>query len=388
MRVALSVGGRFHAFDLAQQLHKRGYLTRLLTSYPKYKLQSWGIPKSKIKAFTFKEIVSRLHDRLPKRLQWEDMKYWPNEWFDRMASRNLPDVDICTAWSGHGLHTIRRAKAQGALTFIERNSSHIEFQRDILCQEYANYGVNRPPVNQRALEKELLEYNEADYIVVPSTFAERTFIQKGVRQEKLLRIPFGVRLKDFYPIEKEDTTFRVINVGAQSLRKGTPYLLEAFTQLRLPNTELLLVGDIEDDVRNHIRTRPHNVRHVPSVPQHVLVQYYRQASVFVTCSVEDGFGMVQAQAMACGLPVICTSNTGAADLVRDGLDGFILPIRDIESLKEKWLYLYEHPELRIAMGESALKRVQRGFSWDEYGTRVVEAYEERLRRHDATAPIS
>ena len=67
--------------------------------------------------------------------------------------------------------------------------------------------------------------------------------------------------------------------------------------------------------------------------------------------------MVQAQAMACGLPVICTTNTGGADLVREGRDGFILPIRDVEAIKEKILYFYENPEACTAMGESARSRV-------------------------------
>jgi glycosyltransferase involved in cell wall biosynthesis len=88
--------------------------------------------------------------------------------------------------------------------------------------------------------------------------------------------------------------------------------------------------------------------------------------------------MVQAQAMACGLPVICTSNTGGADIVREGQDGFIVPIRDVNALKEKILYFYEHPDACTTMGESARARVQAGFSWSDYGHKMISAYQKIL----------
>jgi glycosyltransferase involved in cell wall biosynthesis len=82
--------------------------------------------------------------------------------------------------------------------------------------------------------------------------------------------------------------------------------------------------------------------------------------------------------MACGLPVICTTNTGGADLVREGRDGFILPIRDVEAIKEKILYFYENPEAARSMGESARRRVAAGFSWSDYGRRMIAAYQSIL----------
>jgi glycosyltransferase involved in cell wall biosynthesis len=92
--------------------------------------------------------------------------------------------------------------------------------------------------------------------------------------------------------------------------------------------------------------------------------------------------MVQVQAMACGLPVICTTNTGGADLVRDGRDGFILPIRDVTAIKEKILYCYEHPEACKVMGESARLRVKAGFSWSDYGNKMIAAYRKILNLDD------
>ena len=97
-------------------------------------------------------------------------------------------------------------------------------------------------------------------------------------------------------------------------------------------------------------------------------------------SIEEGFAMVMPQAMACGLPIICTSNTGGEDIVRDGIDGFIIPIRDVEALKEKILFMYKNPERRREMGESARLRVQSGFSWDNYGAKMIGEYRKVLAK--------
>lgn len=90
--------------------------------------------------------------------------------------------------------------------------------------------------------------------------------------------------------------------------------------------------------------------------------------------------MVQLQAMACGLPLICTQNTGGDDLVEDGKEGFVVPIRDVEALKEKILYLYEHQDICYEMGQAAKSKVQQGFTWDDYGKRIMDNYDLILQK--------
>jgi len=84
--------------------------------------------------------------------------------------------------------------------------------------------------------------------------------------------------------------------------------------------------------------------------------------------------MVVLEAMAVGLPVICSTNVGAKDVVREGIDGFIVPIRDTEALKEKIIFLYEHPQLCKEMGEAARENVIRNYTWQHYGERIIETY--------------
>jgi glycosyltransferase involved in cell wall biosynthesis len=127
------------------------------------------------------------------------------------------------------------------------------------------------------------------------------------------------------------------------------------------------------------------VRFFGSIPRSELYEYYNQGSVLVLPSLEEGLALVQAQAMACGLPVIATTNTGAEDLFTDGIEGFIVPIRSQEAIREKVTHLYKNSELRHEMGQAALRRVQSIGGWDSYGDSISETYADALRFRDVAA---
>jgi glycosyltransferase involved in cell wall biosynthesis len=187
-------------------------------------------------------------------------------------------------------------------------------------------------------------------------------------------VPYGVDLAHFYPVPKQDNVFRVIHCGTISIRKGVHYLLQAFSELKLPHAELWLIGSMTDEIRPFLANFSAAVFHKGPFPESELYRYYGQGSVLCLASIEEGLAMVQPQAMACGLPVICTTNTGGEDIVCDGQDGFIVPIRDVEALKEKILFFYENPDACKEMGYSAQQRVKSNFTWADYGNRIVGEY--------------
>jgi glycosyltransferase involved in cell wall biosynthesis len=113
-----------------------------------------------------------------------------------------------------------------------------------------------------------------------------------------------------------------------------------------------------------------------SVPRDQLTRLMLESDVLVLPSIEDGFGLVMAEAMASGCPVISSTNTGGGDLYTDGIEGFIVPIRDSEAIRERLLMLADDPELRSRMGEAALQRVSTLGGWSDYGDR----WEQLLRQ--------
>jgi len=340
MQVIISVGGKFHAFYLAQQLLKRGYLRQLIT-YP---------------------------------------QFFISDSFDRIAAKKVKKADIFVGWSSFSLHSLRKAKELGATTIVERGSSHIEYQQEILKEEYDKFGLKFKGAHPRIVEKELEEYKEAEYISIPSLFVKKTFLKKGIPEAKLIHVPYGVDLGEFKQVPKEDNVFRVIYVGAMSLQKGVHYLLQAFFELKLPKSELLLIGKMNNEMKQFFRKYEGNYRWIGHKPKKELYRYYSQGSVFVMPSIQEGLAMVQVQAMACGLPIICTTNTGGEDLIENGKEGFIIPIRNVEKLKEKILFFYENPKECYEMGQAAKRKVQKGFTWDDYGERMIREYQRILSK--------
>ena len=378
MKVAISVPGRFHLFYLAQELLKKDYLSQLITSYPKFEVLKYGIPKEKVSSILVKELLFRGYQSFPGFLKnLYNPHYFIHEAFDRLAVRALKPADIVVGGSSVFLHTMRLAKERGMATIVERGSSHIVYQDQTLKEEYDRFGVKIRPFmlpHSKIIEKELREYEESDYIAIPSLFVKKTFIEKGVPERKMIHVPYGVNLSSFRPVPKKDDVFRVVFAGGMVIRKGVHYLLQAFSELNLPDSELVLAGGLSDEIKPFFKKYNGKFDYLGRLLQTELYRFYSNGSVFVMMSVEEGLAMVIPQAMACGLPIIATATTGAEDIVRDGKDGYIIPARDTEKLKEKLVFLYGNKGAREAMGASAKERVKTGFTWHDYGEKIIGAY--------------
>ncbi|ACV67681.1 glycosyltransferase family 4 protein [Desulfohalobium retbaense] len=379
MKVIVSVNGRFHAFDLAIQLHRHNVLHSLITSYPKFKVLEWNIKKSQIKSLIFTEIFKRSIQRLPNlcsNLPTIAQKFI----FDKRTASNIPsDADIFVGWSSNSLHSIRKAKQMGLVTILERGSAHMLTQQKLLTDEYEKYGLKPKIAPDKIVEKELKEYEEADYISIPSSFVSQSFVEHGINKNKLIQVPYGVDLTHFKQIEKEDSIFRVIYAGRLSLQKGSHYLLQAIYELDLPNFEFWHLGSMAQEIEPFLKKYDSKKIFLKGhKPQNELYKYYSQGNVFCFPSIHDGFGMVIIQAMACALPVIGSEKTGTSDIVEDNKDGFVIPIRDVEAIKEKILYLYENQDICYQMGQAAKEKVSSGFTWDDYGRKMIGQYQRIL----------
>lgn len=377
MRACISVNGRFHAFYLAKQLEKTGNLEALISTYPRFEIEKYKIPSELIRSLWQLEILSRVLRRLPGNYQ-----FFIKDTFDKSARELIPPTaSIFIGWSSNCLYSLRRAKELGMATIVERGSSHMAYQAEILTEEYARWGLNFNALHPEVYNRAIQEYEIADCIAIPSLFVKQTFLDKGVPESKVIHVPYGVSLSEFYPVPKEDKTFRVIHCGGITLRKGVQYLLQAFYELNLPDAELWLVGTLSPEIKPFLKKyQSDRIILKGKHPQNKLRWFYSQCSVFCIASIEEGLAMVQPQAMACGLPVIHTTNTGGGDIVRDGVDGVCVPIRNVDALKEKILYFYENPDRRDEMGQNAIEQSKTSLSWDDYGNKIVAAYKEVISR--------
>lgn len=375
MKVSQISIGRFHHFHLARQLEKHNLLEAIFTGYPRFKLKDEpGIPQLKIHTFPWLQASYMARGRVGfDRWDWLNREWaWQaHETLDRHVCSRLHAPTVLLALSGSGLHAGRRAQELGGLYICDRGSSHIRVQEELLQEEYARYGARWRGIDPRSIEKEEAEYDQANWISIPSQFCYASFLEKGVSAAKLLKIPYGSPLERFYPEARPGSNpeeFRILFVGAAGPRKGFIDLLQAFERLRHPSKRLLLIGSLASEAQELLAASDQaRITFLGSVDNANLRQYYSQASVFVLPSIEEGLAMVTGEAMACGCPVIASTNTGASELITDGIEGFIVPIRSPDVIADRLQQLADQPELRERMGQAALARVQALGGWDAYG---------------------
>jgi glycosyltransferase involved in cell wall biosynthesis len=371
MRIVQAVFGVFHHFELARELERRGHLSVIYSTFPWRRLQREGLPHSRVETFPWIHTPEFLLQRYRIGGQWalDQLGYANALALDEWMMRRIPPCDALIALSGAGLKTGPKVQRMGGVFICDRGSSHQRYQERIVKDEYRRWGVSLPVIDERDTVREEKIYEIADLITVPSGFAERSFLEMGISGQKLRRIPYGVRLERFRPVGQPPLDrFEALFAGTVSLRKGVPYLLQAFAQVQHPSKRLRVAGPMRPDLEAVLSRLPQqNVEFLGSVPQDRLIELMSTSTVMVLPSIEEGLALVQGQAMACGCPVIASTNTGSEDLFTDGVEGFILPIRDTEALTYRMQQLADDSALRERMSQAALARVKSLGGWKEYG---------------------
>lgn len=305
-----------------------------------------------------------------------------NNLYDRQVCIDLDECAVFHFVNSQGLTTARKVKQNGGVLICGVREEHMETYEELLLEEYHLLGLPYKSSMSLIQERMLEELELADYIFATTEHTAQTYVARGFPREKVFVVPYGVaQEQDGYSgLEGDDKSnysdadvFRILFVGHVDPRKGLHYLLKAFSSLKLPNSELIVVGGYEDNSWLGSDADYEHVRFIGNVPRVDLKFYYRCSSIFVLPSIVDSFGLVVSEAMAMGLPVVVSENVGAKEIVRNGKDGFVVPIRNVDALQEKILWLYEHPEERKLMGQQSRLRVQE-FTWERYRERVQDVY--------------
>jgi len=386
MRVDQAVFGVFHHFELGQELYQRNLLGTIYSTFPWARLKREGLPRNKVETFPW------IHG--PEMLLWrvgvpawvtDQTGYFNALLFDEWTSRRVEDCDAFIAISGAGLKTGGLVQKRGGKFVCDRGSAHQRYQQRLVSDEFQLWGVDIEVSDPRDTIREEKIYDLADAITVPSTFAQRSFIESGVPAHKIHVISYGVNLNNFAKVsDPSKDSYEVLFVGAVALRKGVPYLLEAFSQIKHPAKRLRIVGAMSPCMKQVLNRLPQDkVEFLGPLPQSSISQIMSSSHVLVLPSIEDGFGLVLSQALACGCPVISSTNTGGQDLFTDGEEGFVVPIRDVEALRVRMQRLADDPETQRRMSEAALRRAKDLGGWTQYGS----LWESLLRGLTLSQPI-
>jgi glycosyltransferase involved in cell wall biosynthesis len=298
----------------------------------------------------------------------------------RAAVRFVADVGAVVAYVGFGLPAFERMRAQGRSgAVVNYPIAHHRYHRALQREEHERepaFAATWPRLDEwpAAYEEQIdCEIAVADRILVGSSYVRDSFAREGVDARKIAVVPYGVDLATFTPGTPRSArgrkTFEVVFAGQLSQRKGISYLLRAYRRFHRADTRLTLVGNTPGS-DEPLRPFADVIRRIPHQTRPALAETYRASDVFVLPTLLEGMPLVVLEAMACGLPVIVTAN-GPGDLVRDGVDGFVIPGRDEDAICDRLERLYRDPELRAEMGRSARARA-REFTWGVYADRVID----------------
>jgi starch synthase len=384
MRVSQAVFGVFHHFELAHQLRRHACLQTVYSTYPWSRLKREGLPHEYVETFPW------IHGGLALLARYglypspwtEGLDYWNalafDAWITRQLKKDGAECDALIAISGAALNAGKLLQARGGKYICDRGSTHARYQWRLLQEEHDRWRAPLDIYDPRDTEREEEQYAQADCITVPSSFAARSFVEEGVAAEKLRVIPYGVRLDSFRPGgEPSAESFEVLFVGQVSLRKGVPYLLQAFSELQHRRKRLRIVGPVFPHMRPLLANLPmEHVEVIGAVSREELVRLFHSSHAMVLPSLEEGLALVQGEAMACGCPVIATPNTGSEDLFSDGKEGFIVPPKDAAAIRDKLQQLAVAPDLQREMRAAALQRVRHLGGWNDYGDRWMQVLRE------------
>jgi glycosyltransferase involved in cell wall biosynthesis len=293
---------------------------------------------------------------LARRLIWHR-----NVVFDRRVAEALrAGPRTIVGQYGASLATFHRASACGARTILDYPIAQLEFTYRLLAEEarlvpefadtiYSSHALVPGPEHLRRIAAEV---ELADVIVVGSTFAAASF-QGAVDATRVAVVPYGADTTTFRPVRRQDdgSRLRVLFVGQLTQRKGIGYLLRALELLDPARFDLTLVGPVIGSGRG-LRPYERLFRHCGTILPQQMPSVYANADVLVLPSIAEGSAVAVLEAMASGLPVIVTPNAGA-DAVRDGIEGFVVPIRDARTIAARLTQLADDADLRTRMGRAA-----------------------------------
>lgn len=377
MKVTYTAPNRGHHYRYALAMHKAGILSSFVSGFsrfsPRAKLDQIGTELHRADLLQTL-YVAGLKIGLPDKIN-SHLAYLAKIEQDLACREFLKNTDIFMFYNGSGLSSSVYAKQRGIITIVEAVNSHVDFQEQLLQAEYKQLNLTWKPFHKQEKIRRIKEYELADYILLPSEFVKGSFLKLGFPKEKLLKVPYGfnqllINSADEYT-ESYSKEFTILYVGSISIRKGVRYLIQAFTKFKHPRKKLVLVGPRSQLDGLHDLYIPPEVVFTGILKGEALQRAYASASVFCLPSIEEGLALVLGEALSFGLPIIATTNTGASDIITDEQEGFIVPIRDSNSIFEKIQSLADNTELYQRMKFNAELKSKKLHGWDESGRLLV-----------------
>lgn len=376
MRIAIVVPGRFHAFELAAGLLRRGHEVGIFTNYPGWLVERFERTLKEVRSCLPHAILSRAANSLPSAALRQYCFSRSYVVFGHWVARQvrLGSWDCVHCYSGASKELLENLQTSGTPSLLFRGSAHIRTQARLLREESERTGTSVEEPGNWMVEREEREYRLATKIITLSSFARDTFAAEGIPPERVAVVPLGVSAGQFRASEAaveerrrrilSGAPLRILFVGTLSMQKGCWDLAQMMQRLPAGRFEWRLIGAVTPEVRGLLPALRKHAEVLPQQPHHTMHEWYAGADLFVLPTIQDGFAAVLAEAQANSLPVLTTTNSAGPDLIRHGDNGWVLPIRCAEAFVTCLRWADEH---RPELAEMVQRIHQNGQprSWDE-----------------------
>ncbi len=296
----------------------------------------------------------------------------------RVVAEGFREADAVYAYSSAALEIFESARSQGKMCILDHATAPKRFEDALTAKQASRYEgwSSAPPLQDRWVDEYADRQNReaelADIIICGSNFVKNAVEVESGRGAKCAVVPLGLRSmpEDVHPKSSVDgRPLRILFVGDEAIRKGIGDLCSAVESFGPDRCEVRVAGNIDlSELGRQQASRTATL--LGPVPRAEMRSQYEWADVCLLPSVSDTFGLVILEAMSLGVPVITTPNTGGADVVTHGENGFIVPVMSPESIVERLETLDADRELLRQFSEASILRSQ-DFGIERYGERLV-----------------
>lgn len=357
MKIVIAAGRQAHYRLPANSLVRRGNDVSLHSATPRGRMRGFDPAVENQWVPAPVAIFSAVtHTRTPLILDELDSTL-----FDRWAAATLGDCDLLLGAASSSLATGKVAQRGGGTFVLDRACPDIRVQQQMMVEEARKVGGAFRTNSRWFIERQVEEYERADFILCPSDYSRRSF-PENLRRKVVLAPLYGCSAMTPRMVKPSESMFVLGVVGGGPLRKGFLYLLQAWKELALPRAELRI------RTSNEIFTYPVLKQLLSELPTVSIIEYvadmksfYDGCDAFILPSVDDGFGLALMEAMASGVPSIATRNCGASELLVPDRDCLLIEAFSVDQIKEAVLRLYESRDLRErleANGPAAVAALQ------------------------------
>jgi glycosyltransferase involved in cell wall biosynthesis len=293
-------------------------------------------------------------------------------------------IDLIHTWPLGALETLQKAAKLGIPTVLERPNAHTRFAMEVVQAESDRLGIALPPDHEHAYNREKVEREEAEYslatrLLCPADFVVKTFLERGFKKQQLVRHTYAYDDKTYYPAvpqRQPDRGLTMLFVGVCAVRKGVHFALEAW--LKSPASKdgkFIIAGEFLPAYRNKLASM---LAH-PSVTvlghRNDVAELMRKSDLLILPSIEEGFGLVIAEAMGSGC--VPLASDACTEICRHMKTGLTHRVGDVESLTQQITMLHEDRELLMMLRAGSIEAAK-SVTWTAAGRVLLNAYQETL----------